>query len=60
VKSLVEAVGAMMLFILTPVIAVRVMIGLARIIENIGELPMGESETLAIHQGSGESVKPLR
>ena len=51
--SLVEVVAVTMLFIATPVIAVWVMIGLARVIDTIGDLPIDESETLAIHEGRG-------
>jgi hypothetical protein len=57
--SLVEVVAVTMLFIATPVIAVWVMIGLARVIETIGDLPIDESETLAIHEGRG-AVERLR
>ena len=41
-KSLVEAVANIVLFIFTPVIMVWVPISLAQVIENIGELPIEE------------------
>jgi hypothetical protein len=54
-KSLVEEVAIIALFILTPVIVARVLIGLARVIENMGELPIDESETLAVCDWAGSS-----
>jgi hypothetical protein len=47
-KSLVEAVAIILLFFLTPMIAVWVLISLARLIENIGDLPIDEKEALAV------------
>ena len=41
-KSLLEAVAIIMLFFLTPLIAVWVLVSLARVIENIGDLPIDE------------------
>ena len=52
-KSLLEAVTIIVLFFLTPVIAVWVLIGLARVIENIGDLPIDERETLPVRQLGG-------
>jgi hypothetical protein len=43
-KSLVEAVANIVLFILTPVIMVWVQISLAQVIEKLGELPIEESK----------------
>jgi hypothetical protein len=43
-KSLVEAVAYIVLFILTPVIMVWVQISLAQVIEKLGELPIEESK----------------
>jgi hypothetical protein len=45
--SLLEAVANIMLFFLAPLIAVWVLISLARVIENIGDLPIDEREALA-------------
>ena len=41
-KSLLEAAAIIMLFFLTPLIAVWVLVSLARVIENIGDLPIDE------------------
>jgi hypothetical protein len=49
-KSLVEAVANIVLFILTPVIMVWVPISLAQVIEKLGELPIEESETWAVYR----------
>jgi hypothetical protein len=46
-KSLLEAVAIIMLFFLTPLIAVWVLVSLARVIENIGDLPIDEREPQA-------------
>jgi hypothetical protein len=46
-KSLLEAVAIIMLFFLTPLIAVWVLVSLARVIENIGDLPIDEREPRA-------------
>jgi hypothetical protein len=55
-KSLVEAVAIILLFFLTPMVAARVLISLARVIENIGELPIDERETLAVRHCAGGSA----
>jgi hypothetical protein len=49
-KSLVEAVANIVLFILTPVIMVWVPISLAQVIEKLGELPIEESEIWAVYR----------
>ena len=49
-KSLVEAVANVVLFILTPVIMVWVPISLAQVIEKLGELPIEESEIWAVYR----------
>jgi hypothetical protein len=46
-KTWLEAVTILMLFFLTPVIVAWVLIGLARVIENIGDLPIDERGTPA-------------
>ena len=46
-KSLLEAVAIILLFFVAPAIVVRVLVGLAQVIDKIGELPLEESETLA-------------
>jgi hypothetical protein len=43
-RSLLEAVAFIMLFFLTPMIAAWVLIGLSRVIENVGDLPIDEKE----------------
>jgi hypothetical protein len=48
-NCLVEAVSTIVLFILTPVIVVWVQINLAKIVENIRELPIEASETGAVN-----------
>ncbi len=58
-KSLVEAVGIILLFVLTPVIVVWVLIGLAQVIENMGELPIDESETLPVCHWAGNSEEAV-
>jgi hypothetical protein len=58
-KSLVEAVTNIVLFILTPVIMVWVQISLAQVIENIGELPIEESETRAVYRWAGNSEEAV-
>jgi hypothetical protein len=55
-KSLVEAVAIILLFLLTPMIAAWVLISLARVIENIGELPIDERETLVVRHCAGGSA----
>ena len=52
-KSLVEAVVIILLFFLTPMTAVWILISLARIIENIGDLPIDERETLGVRHWAG-------
>jgi hypothetical protein len=52
-NSLVEAVSTIVLFILTPVIVVWVQISLAKVIENIGELPIEAGETRRFIAGPG-------
>ena len=54
-KSLLEAVAIILLFFLAPVIGAWILIGLARFIENIGDLPIDESETLAVFHWAGNS-----
>jgi hypothetical protein len=54
-KSVVEAVAMIVLFILMRVIVVRVLNGLAQVIENIGELPIDEGGTLAVCYWAGSS-----
>jgi hypothetical protein len=54
-KSLLEAVAIIMLFFLTPMIAVSVLISLARVVENIGDLPIDEKEALAVRHWAGAS-----
>jgi hypothetical protein len=49
-KSLVEAIAVIILFVLTPVIAMWVQISLAQVIENIGNLPIEESEIRAVYR----------
>lgn len=46
-KSLLEAVAIIMLFFLTPLILLWVLVSLARVIENIGDLPIDEREPRA-------------
>jgi hypothetical protein len=46
-KSLLEAAAIIMLLFLTPLIAVWVLVSLARVIENIGDLPIDEREPRA-------------
>jgi hypothetical protein len=58
-KSLVEAVANIVLFILTPVIMVWVQISLAQIIENIGEPPIEESENRTVYRWAGNSEEPV-
>jgi len=41
-KSLVEAVAIILLLFITPMIAAGVLISLARVVENIGDLPIDE------------------
>ena len=53
-KSLVEAVAIILLFFLTPMIAAWVLISLARVVENIGDLPIDERETLAVRHWAGD------
>jgi hypothetical protein len=55
-KSLVEAVAVILLFVLTPMIALSVLISLARVVENIGDLPIDEWETLAVRYWPGGSA----
>jgi hypothetical protein len=57
-KSLVEAVAIILLFFLTPMIALSVLISLARVVENIGDLPIDEWETLAVRYWPGGSAVP--
>jgi hypothetical protein len=45
-KSLVEVVTTIFLFLLTPMIAAWVLISLACVVESIGDLPIDEKETL--------------
>ena len=52
-KSLLEAVAVITLFCLTPMIAAWVLISLARVLENIGDLPIDERETLAVGHWAG-------
>jgi hypothetical protein len=54
-KSLVEVVANIVLFIATPAIVLWVQISLARVIENIGELPIEESTTLTVYGCAGNS-----
>jgi hypothetical protein len=49
-KGLVEAVAIILLFFLTPIIATWVLISFARLVENIGELPIDEADTLGVRQ----------
>ena len=58
-KSLVEAVANIVLFILTPVIMVWVQISLAQVIEKLGELPIEESETWAVYRWAGNSEEAV-
>jgi hypothetical protein len=58
-KSLVEAVTNIVLFILTPVIMVWVQISLAQVIEKLGELPIEESETWAVYRWAGNSEEAV-
>jgi hypothetical protein len=58
-KSLAEAVANIVLFILTPAIMVWVQISLAQVIENIGELPIEESETRAVCHRAGISEEAM-
>jgi hypothetical protein len=58
-KSLVEAVANIALFIFTPVIMVWVQITLAQVIENIGERPIEESETRAVYRWAGNSEEAV-
>jgi hypothetical protein len=58
-KSLVEAVTNIVLFILMPVIMVWVQIRLAQVIENIGELPIEESETRSVYRWTGNSEEAV-
>ena len=58
-KSLVEAVANIVLFILTPVIMVWVQISLAQIIENIGEPPIEESENRTVYRWAGNWEEPV-
>ncbi len=51
--SLVEVVTVTMLFIATPVIAVWVMIGLVRVIQTIGDLPIGGERDSGYPEGRG-------
>ena len=46
-KSLLEAVAIIMLFFLTPLIAMWILVSLARVIENIEDLPIDEREPRA-------------
>jgi hypothetical protein len=46
-KSLLEAVAIIMPFFLTPLIAMWVLVSLALVIENIGDLPIDEREPRA-------------
>jgi hypothetical protein len=59
-KSLLEAVAIIMLFFLTPMIAVSVLISLARVVENIGDLPIDEKEALAVRHWAGASSLEFR
>ena len=52
-KSLVEAVAIILLFFITPMIAAGVLISLARVIENIGDLPIDERKPLAVRHWAG-------
>ncbi|HSZ02475.1 MAG TPA: hypothetical protein VK788_23460 [Terriglobales bacterium] len=52
-KSLVEVVTTIFLFLLTPMIAAWVLISLARVVENIGDLPIDEKETLSVCHWAG-------
>jgi hypothetical protein len=58
-KSLVEAVSTIVLFIMTPVIAVWLQTGLAQVIENIGEVPIEESETRMFYRWAGNSEETV-
>ena len=58
-KSLLEAVAIIMLFFLTPMIAVSVLISLARVVENIGDLPIDEREALAVRHWAGGCASSL-
>jgi hypothetical protein len=58
-ESLVEAVAKFVLFILTPVIMVWVQISLAQVIENIGKLPIEESEAQAVYRWAGKSAEAV-
>jgi hypothetical protein len=55
-KSLVEAVAIISLFFLTPMITAWVLISSARVVENIGDLPIDERETLAVRHWTGGSA----
>ena len=46
-KSLLEALAIIMLFFLTPLIAMWILVSLARVIENIEDLPIDEREPRA-------------
>ena len=58
-KSLVEAVANVVLFILTPMILVWIQISLVQVIENIGELPIEEGETRAVYRWAGISEEAM-
>ena len=58
-KSLVEAVANVVLFILTPMILVWIQISLVQVIEHIGELPIEESETRAVYVWAGISEEAM-
>jgi hypothetical protein len=55
-KSLVEAVAIILLLFLTPMIALSGLISLTRVVENIGDLPIDEGETLAVWHWAGGSA----
>src|SRR5689334_7021734 len=56
VKSLLETVAVITLFCLTPMIAACALISLARVVENIGDLPIDERKTLAVRHWAGGSA----
>ena len=56
-NSLVEAVAILVLFIVTPVIVLWVLIGFTNVIGNLAELPIDESEALAVCHWGGNSEK---
>jgi hypothetical protein len=52
-NRLVEAVAIILLLFITPMIAAGVLISLARVIANIGDLPIDEWKPLAVRHWAG-------